>query len=295
LRIQAILRGGLGNQLFQFAFLRNLQIEVDGKFELNTQLGFASDFRYFNKFQMNGLLKTNISPSFNRSLELAILEKISVRLSDKLVHDYLYNQKCLYLPDPQVSYEAPFIPSGFDSIFAHGYWQSPFYFKQNESLVVNEIHQWMKVNSKRFLFQDKSRRTLVGIGMRTYSETKNPAFYARGGLIVELTRWQAAIDEVIERLENIQFMIFTRDQKDLSFIKLDFRGFPVIIHDDTGKNSLDSMVDFALCDHHVFNNSTFYWWGAYLHKSFIPDSEQIVLTSDNFLNEDAIPVEWSRF
>jgi len=59
-KIYLFLSGGLGNQLFQYAFARNLSIKNKADLIVDAYSGFIFDFRYFRIFSLKTKLKKKI-------------------------------------------------------------------------------------------------------------------------------------------------------------------------------------------------------------------------------------------
>ena len=52
--------GGIGNQLFQYAFARNISIKNKADLIVDVHSGFIFDFKYFRNFSLNISAKKNI-------------------------------------------------------------------------------------------------------------------------------------------------------------------------------------------------------------------------------------------
>ena len=58
---------------------------------------------------------------------------------------------------------------------------------------------------------------------------------------------------------------------------------------------MDKIWLLSQCKHHIFNNSTFYWWGAWLSSINHKHSDQDIFASDNFLNDNIVLNKWKKF
>ena len=56
------------------------------------------------------------------------------------------------------------------------------------------------------------------------------------------------------------------------------------------------MLAQSSCNHHVINNSTFYYWGLVFSKNNnFPKSKSLIYVSDNFVNKNIYNIEWNKF
>jgi hypothetical protein len=58
---------------------------------------------------------------------------------------------------------------------------------------------------------------------------------------------------------------------------------------------VDTLWLLSRFKHHVFNNSSFYWWGAWLSRANHLTYTQMIRCSDNFINPDSFPPSWKKF
>jgi hypothetical protein len=293
-----ILRGGLGNQLFQFACARNTQINLHSNLSVNDTIGFLLDRKYGRRFELNGLIQSDLVGCPTPFTRLLICEKISQRISNKLglnLTKYLGYQLIQEHHDSFVDIKNS---ASSKRIFLSGYWQSHLYFKENLNQIAQEIADWVATSSsqtRKFSFNDSQDHQSVAVGIRTYSESQNPDFHARNGVQKKIVDWQIAIDKVMSRLEKPVFYIFTTDKEDI-IKNLDFHHAKrILVNQDLIKSSKGRMLAFASCRNHIFNNSSFYWWGTFLSPYIFHREPGLVLASDNFLNVNSHLSSWENF
>jgi hypothetical protein len=68
-----------------------------------------------------------------------------------------------------------------------------------------------------------------------------------------------------------------------------------VTHDDGYEGTLERLWLLTQCRHHIFTNSSYYWWGAWLSSVVRGSEGQCVLAADNFINPDGLCPEWERF
>ena len=296
MRIESILRGGLGNQLFQYAFLRNLQLINSAELFIDRRIGFSTDFRYGRKLEIEKLIHDYDAPKVSKAMSLLSVEKASTLMSPKFGQRLASLLNSDYIYETSNKFSFPLLKQSAETLIVHGYWQSPKYFEDNQRLIVNEISSWLVTyDSPEVREIANSNLDCVAVGIRTYSESAKPSAHARDGRQKDLTDWQSAIDRLISQCKSIKFLIFSTDRETISR-QLDFRGRSIeYVAHTRDRSSKVRLLQFASCRHHIFNNSSFYWWGAFLRPCIRADLSQLVFASDNFLNEDALPSKWNTF
>ena len=126
--IYSRIRGGLGNQLFQYCMARSLADK------LNTSLGLdIRDFNANSPYSM-ALKNFNIRADFNppgmiKHKKNGYLKYLSDIMSGK--HKYVYKEPYLHF-DKNVN-------SLQNNSYLKGYWQSEKYFKNNKENILNDL------------------------------------------------------------------------------------------------------------------------------------------------------------
>lgn len=239
--------GGLGNQLFQYAFGRYLSL-VNNDEELyldSTQpiLQYLPHAKFIlDKYQIKG----NI-----------IVDKI---FREGILNNLPFGR---YREDPSdINLNAM---SAKGNIYLNGYWQSDMYFKHKWSIIKNDIILKEPITNDKFLnVQDNIKQTnSLSIHVRRNDYLTKPAieeFYQYGVDYIE-----DAYKIVWEKDNNVVPFIFSDDiqwckenlkhlNKDTTFVDL---GQP-------GWMDLELMRN---CKHFIIPNSTFAWWGAMLSEN----------------------------
>ena len=296
--IVTILRGGLGNQLFQYACVRNLQLAAKANVFMEKEIGFLVDKRYQRSFELEGLIEKNNLNHSTLVRKLFLCEKIGTRVSAKvgnLLTQFLGYQMIF---DDHNKYVDILANASSRRIYLSGYWQSELYFKEFKTRIAKEIADWLirylnELEESMIMYPRKEES--VAIGIRTYSETKHPAFHAKDGVEKTVADWQKAIDIALKELHAPVFYVFSTDHEEI-VRELNFRNSNVIrVNQDRIRTSQGRLISFASCKHHIFNNSSFFWWGAYVAPYIFPRSRSLVIASNNFLNAASHPRHWNTF
>lgn len=177
-----------------------------------------------------------------------------------------------------------------------GYWQSPLYFSEHSKLICTELMPPQPRNHF-FILMAKliKERESVALGVRLYEESKEPNAHASDGKLKSPTHIRAAIERIRTLRPLSQFFVFCTHRSPF----LDELALPddsiYITHDDGFVGSHETLWLLSQCRHHIFTNSSFYWWGAWLSGRNLGDQDQIILAADNFINRDGLCSEWETF
>jgi Glycosyl transferase family 11 len=289
MKILVPLKGGLGNQLFQYSYAKNLQQKYSAEVYFDTLSYFISDYRYRRKFMLKDLILSEEILTIPHSFLLFLYQKIGRRIDfEQEGFARLVEHESLFQPET--------LSANLRNLIVDGYWQSPRYFAENNDVICRDIvNRALLPYFKTELCQELNSQESVGFGIRLYSESSDPDFHSYKGIRKTVRHWQLALDKMIARVPNSKFYIFTVDNFDL-ISHLNFYGRPFyFVNQETIADGFPRLALFASCRHQLFNNSTFYWWGAYLRRFCVPSNDQQVEISDNFINQDAYPAEWSKF
>jgi hypothetical protein len=289
------LSGGLGNQLFQYAFAKSVSFHNDTELHIDNLSGFLLDKTYSRKFQLDRFLVKYKKVSFLSYIKYILL-KIYQRLSpintQKMLTNFFGN--CLF----ELDYE----PIDFNTfknnkdLWIFGYWQNPNYFKAINQLILIELTPPASSNN---LFKDLEQKitntNAVAISVRLYEETINPESLSNTGLVKSINDINRVIEKLNKTIINPSFYIFC-SFRSKSLENLIIANNAVFVTPDEGfEDAVDTLWLLSKCKHHVFTNSTFYWWGAFLSSNNFEIDQQHIYAADNFLNQNIYFDNWHKF
>ena len=105
------------------------------------------------------------------------------------------------------------------------------------------------------------------------------------------------IKKVEKKLLKPHFFIFVQHNNNLlDELKINSK-FTIISHDNGFIGSWERLKAQSFCKHHIFNNSTFYFWGAIFSKywSFNKNVNQLIYASNNFIYKEIYNPKWKIF
>lgn len=259
--IIAKIQGGLGNQMFQYAFGRALAKKHDVALKLDTTMFPA--YKYHNL----SLDKLAIEAPFASALEVQRF-KIHRRHPDwplKLLNPLLYNPK-KYIVE-KTSYFDPKELEVSPPCLVDGYWLTEKYFLDIEPLIRSEFSIRGEFNeyTKQVEAKIKSAEHPIMLHVRRMDFAHDPIMKKNHGT-VSPEYYEYAIKHMLGNVPNPTFFIFSDDPA----------WAEANIHPDApthyiGQGPQWNYLDLylmTLCEHFILANSTFGWWGAWLSKHY---------------------------
>jgi len=279
-----LLCGGLGNQLFQYAFARALALRSGATLILDALTLFARDSKYQRSYALNG---------FDLPSDVLVCrrgkpgERLIRKFNGLLDHFRPLNKRTFILEKRPLRYSpedhALVIKR---SVTLLGYWNCDRYFAEIERQLRCDLRFTGTVAKER---QDLARMiktgTSVAIHVRRvdYERKLSPAYYLH------------AVAQMRRRVKNPRFFVFTDDPE--WWLSNGERGFDIHL---VQKGSLPAIEDLRMmsqCEHFIIANSSFSGWAAWLGQSrdgvVIAPSEAIWDNNENILRDSwhRIPVD----
>ena len=296
------LSGGLGNQMFQYACARSLSLQRNFELVLDNWSGFVRDSQYKRNYQLEHLPIQSRLATRTERLPLwyfRLINRVNNSNNNKIINKTIFGN---FLTETHLNDKSKvFLPELYD-IPKHkynwliGYWQSYKYFQN----YVNQIRKELSPhppNLKNFLRLGDIINSVesVAIGLRFYEESSHPNLHALNQKMKNISEIKAVVKKLLETNSKRRFFIFcTHNSK--FFDELNLPKNTVYVTPENGfENSIGTLWLLTLCDYHIFNNSSFYWWGAWLSKKWHKEKKIYIFAADNFINRDSLCKEWSSF
>lgn len=265
--------GGLGNQMFQYAFALALKEKFpDEEVLIDTQHYNSLFFKKFRGINLhNGFEINNLYPS----APLKIADSKELKKVTYWIPNYVASRIARkFLPIRKTEYVAPyslnycFDEKAFSRLgdyYFEGYWQTPKYYK-NIKEDLKKIFSHPLPNEYNFrLIEEISNCDSVGIHIRRGDYLKEPDF--RG--ICGTDYYRKAIDDVISLSPDCKFFIFSNDFQwcEKNIVPLLKGHEHTFVTENRGKDSYWDMFLMTYCKYLIIANSSFSWWGAFLTKN----------------------------
>ena len=289
------LSGGIGNQFFQYACARSLSVKFNLELYLDRFSGFIRDKQYNRRYELNNFsINSKLSSIFD-----IIPYTIAQKIYKKKFKRELFTKTSFgnFISEIQTSW----LPEIYDLNFGKkcwikGYWQSPRYFNGITDILSHELMPRSPTNHHVIeLGKELNNCDSVSVGIRLYEESLDPSVHALDGRIKPLSDFNQVFDKIMKVYPEAKFFVFcTHDSSLLNKISFP-RSTNLIFSKFKNISPYDTLWLLSRCRHHVFNNSSFYWWGAWLSQFIHKKYDQIIYSSDNFINKDGICSDWKTF
>lgn len=274
------LQGGLGNQLFQFAFGEALAYKIKQPiyFDLTS---------FDNNKIILGLNKFNIELTGASDKTINRFFTFKSRLFNKYIPDSFLNKHFVHFEKSHQFYNVPFKLNGMS--YYLGYWQSEKYFS-NISLSLRE-----QVTLRTPLFDSNLLTTIkehntVAIHFRRGDYLKPEVQKVHGLLVIQY--YYQAIQIISDKIPEATFIVFSDDP---NWVKLNLELPCNWIYADTNNHYTDeeTLMLMSLCKHQIIANSTYSWWAAWLNSN---PNKQIIAPKNWFANDtpsqSVLPDSW---
>ena len=281
--------GGLGNQMFQYAFGRVLEAHLNNKVFYDKSW-FIQDFSNVTprNFELEafGLSLNYIDPAglFFRNKQHSWLTILKQRLKRKIVCNKVY-EKSFSLEQLKTK----------NNLYLEGYWQNPKYFEGIRETILKDFSFLELKNPEDSDLQNQILASeSVAVHIRRGDYVNNPTTNQFHGTC-SIEYYKKATELIVSKVQNANFFLFTDDPH---FVKANF-GFlsNANIVSNSNRSDIDELNLMHLCKHFIIANSSFSWWGAWLSKN----SEKIVITPQKWFNNveaekncKIIPENWAR-
>lgn len=295
-KIVVRMKGGLGNQLFIYAFARGLQLRTQVKLEFDLHSGFVRDSykqRFWLKPFRGEVAVGGAWDSYRHPLG-ELRRKVVKQMNERLPL-----QLRRYVLDPEKDYRpeiANIIPDGL--VYFDGYWESHRYFEDCEPLLRQELDMEAPAEPYNLhLAEFISGCEAIAVHARRLKSVPNSPGAKPNELHPQLTLdyYHQAVARIAGTCRNPRVFCFS-DYPD--WFQQHFKlGLPTtyIRYNHAGGDSA-SWKDLWLmrqCQHFVVANSSFSWWGAWLANR---SGKKVIYpqpTSWNWVrNADMMPVSW---
>jgi hypothetical protein len=257
------IQGGLGNQMFQWAFGRNISIKYNKELLIDRSFyNYQGEVvRHFslNKFRLNHIEidQNNINKFKSKSVKV---------LSD-------------------TNHYVNYVLSENENYFLDGYWQSEKFFLENEDIILSDFkYKSTKIENISNEIDFKNNN-VISIHVRRGDYVGGGDMYP----LQSISYYKNAID-LIGNYDKL--LIFSDD---ISWCENNFNFDNMIF--SRGLDNVEDLTLMSLCNHNIIANSSFSWWGAKLNKNI---DKKVIAPSIwygpkmNIETKDLVPEKWIK-
>ena len=267
------IKGGLGNQMFQYACGRTLALKNQDKLFLVRHEHTKDILRPFS------LANFNITAGTMSAKDVPIFKKLLSKVTQKLSGNY------------HVGFD-PTILTYKGNVYLDGYFQSEKYFHDIADTIRNDftLRTPFIGNLAEISERIQHDEHAVSIHIRRGDYTNHLDF---GGIATK-EYYEQATARMRELHPHARFYIFSDDiawcQKKLPF------GSDAVFVSNAKHADYEELILMSQCKHHINANASFSWWGAWLGSNM----QKIVIAPKRWSNlhenwyRDIVPVSWIR-
>lgn len=288
------LKGGLGNQMFQYAMGRRYAHLSNQVMKLD--LGFLRNINHQSNVTIRDyeLSAFNIQEDFANEYEIKKYKNTATQILNKLFPHFRTNP---YVKEKYFHFD-PSILSLMGGRYFDGHWMSEKYFSDIEPIIRAEFTFKTKMIDKaKFLHTQILNSNSICVQVRRGDYVTNPDV-AKIHQTTSLDYFERGVTQIKSILENPVFFVFSDDSKwceenmkwleNAHFIERELEG--------EGARNSDYLQLMTACKHFVISNSTFAWWAAWLSVS----PGKLVVAPMNWFNKreiitrDIYPSNWIK-
>ena len=272
--------GGLGNQMFQYALMRN--------YLLKNQNVYVDLDDYTRP--RNGVFElTEVFPNLeikvcDREQKLNLIERYE---SGKILNKFIiYNESKFELDKSLLNIQTGIV---------WGLHQNYYFASLIRNILLDdfkfniEVDKKLKEQCERL----ENSKNIVSVHIRR-GDYLSPRYYRVLGDICNEIYYNQAMKYMEEQLGNCQFYFFSDD---MQWVKQHYSRENAVYIEASMFDSYENWYDMCMmsfCSHNIIANSTFSWWGAWLNKR----NDKIVIApkkwSKTYEFANICPPEWIR-
>lgn len=285
------IRGGLGNQLFQYASSFALAKRLNQKLHIDTSFYPEQTLRAFKLAYLK--LDKDVE---NNSIKLPYLVNL---VKNRYVNRTLrFLPRCTinipkfgeYILETQSGVVGHMFEACAPNVYLDGYFQSERYFIDCREDLLRQLTPNYRISDKYLILEEEVKNcTSVAFHVRRgdflQAQNSNPWHYLLGA-----EYYKNALGYVNGKLSNPINFWFSDDiewVKKTFGIRENFR----FVNLDTKNADIDEMMLMKSCKHIISANSSFSWWAAWLNQN---NNKLVVVPNKRYGNTEMIPASWVK-
>lgn len=264
--------GGLGNQMFQYAYAKSLQQKG---FQVVIDISAFESYKLHGGYQLdkynidlNSSTKEENSKFYTNSLTYRVMRKLNI------VNSKIVKEKSLLFYDKLFHIE--------DGCYLDGYFQCEKYFKDIREVIIKNftINQDLSNYTKDIENKIKNIRNSCSLHIRRgdFINSKNINIHGSCDIVYYLN----AIKYLEEKIEDINYFIFSDD---IEWVKENLAiKNAIYVYSKEKRIPHEDIYLMSLCKNNIIANSSFSWWGAWLNKN----EKKIVIAPKRWFVDDKL-------
>ena len=254
MKINLIIRGGLGNQIFQYALATSLRNQGH---EVRLDTSMYDMVKMHNGYELDRVFGINDPIITKGGLHLLKL---------RLLHKF--RPSSLYLTDTG-TYNPDLLTS--PKKYINGYWQDERYFKDVEPSLRQALTFAGIDPQNQSIAEEMKKVESVSFHLRRGD------YSAYGMTLLGEDYYKKSVSTILERTSDPVFYIFSDDKEAAEAMAKNVGIRYRLMGHNRGDSSYKDMYLMSNCKHNIIANSSFSWWGAWLNanKSKVVTAPQV--------------------
>ena len=247
------IKGGLGNQLFQYAVGRAAASHHKVPLKFDTTI--FETYKLHNGYRLDQFA---IQAEIAAENEIINLKGRSNVLFSALRKAGLVKRKTYFKEKRSSYFDASVFKNNF--VYLDGYWQNELYFSAIRELLLVELSpHCSRIDSSCSYLESIKENNSVSLHVRRgdYLNLKNIN-------VLDVGYYKKAVEYVRKIVEKPTFFIFSDD---LEWCKKSLGFLDDCIYVDYTQTEIEDLKLMSFCRHNIIANSSFSWWGAWLNKN----------------------------
>jgi hypothetical protein len=294
------LNGGLGNQMFQYAAGRSLQVQTGLPLLLDTSIldyGLVGK-GYTKRAYEIGLFQNVKAERYSRPIfqigegynKVSAVQFKALKFFDTYFRGFETWNETQLIQEPQ---DEPFPKR----IKLEGYFQSQKYFQDSRSVLLADFEFPVVSDDKNKETIQQIAKSSSTVSLHVRRSDYLTAVHKDNHPVCSVQYYEEALSVLKARVGDVRCVVFSDDipwaKENLQFLGAD----GIFVSHNSGSSSYEDMRLMSLCSHNIIANSSFSWWGAWLNRS----PEKIVIapaqwfgSKEKTKNLEITPNEWIR-
>lgn len=278
-------KGGLGNQLFQYAFGKYISAKFGDEVMYDRQTErlpeiceLSVDCKLIDEKQAKKVVKLSKFRTGSRTKR-----KLFAMFNSAFNKKYFFER----------TREETDVTKLTGKVYFDGYWQCWKYLEDQKDSLKREVFPKAGLSEraqKDIAFVSGKETVCLGIRLGDY--TAKQKHY----MVCGADYYKRAIEYCLDRIQNPLFYVFSNDIEGAKAIMAEFEGKADVIY----REEKDVLVNYeelmvmAACRHAIIPNSTFHWWAAWLKEG----ADHTIIAPREWFGDgkkiDIVPKDWIR-
>lgn len=274
------LAGGLGNQMFQYAFALSLKEKFKDE-DIKIDISTFSGLKIVRQYELANVFDVRLPIADEKDLRKVTFYFRNYRL--RLLVKRIVGRKKTVFKEPRLfTYWGKQVDAIKGDCYFEGSWQNEAYFKECASLIRDAFifKNELDVKNKRLLEEIRACDS-VSIHVRRGDYLSIP-YYQN---ICDEPYYTNAIDYIKKHIRAPHFFIFSTDIEwcNENIVPLINSTAYTLVDWNVGNESYKDMQLMSHCKHNIIAHSSFSWWAAWLNKN---NGKIVIAPKEWFRRED---------